>query len=346
MLDPAKAGQVVKNPAKCAGQAVHGAKVALEGVGGSGLIPGSTSPWKRVQLVYLHHAMTNGQILTLSAALVATSMHAQTTFAPTGAKWTYKQAHWGGPDTALMVIEVTGDTLIEGRICKKLQINEGWFGCHQLAQFLSESQDSLFYFGSSTGQHHLVFRWNAAIGDVWSTPVVQIGQQDTLDWTVLDTSLIWVDGLSLRSLEVSVESRQWSSFGFGGTVTERLGNLIAPFAWLYGVCDGEVFAGLRCYEDTDITWQNPLVAQCTLGVGIGEREEAGSWIRPSLASRGEPVFITGVEGSMTVFDATGRQLSAQTVRGEQVITFDRPGAYVLQFSSGRGEWFVERVMVR
>jgi len=297
-------------------------------------------------LVYIHHVMTVRAILAFSSALFATSIHAQTTFAPIGAKWSYKQAHWGGPDTALMVIEAIGDTLIAGRTYRRLQINEGMYlGCHQLARFLSESQDSLFYFASTTGQHHLVFRWNAVTGDSWSTPVHQFGQHDTLDWTVLDTSLIWVDGLSLRSLEVSVESRQWSSFGFGGTVTERLGSLIAPFAWLYGVCDGEVFAGLRCYEDADIHWQNPLVAQCTLGVGIGEREEAGSWIRPSLASRGEPVFITGVEGSMTVFDATGRQLSAQNVHGEQVIRFDRPGTYYLRASTAIGEMLVGRILV-
>jgi hypothetical protein len=33
--DPANAGQVVKNPAKCAGQAVQAAKVALKSVVGS-----------------------------------------------------------------------------------------------------------------------------------------------------------------------------------------------------------------------------------------------------------------------------------------------------------------------
>ena len=77
--------------------------------------PGSTSPWKRVQLVYLHHVMTMRAIIAFCAALCMTTMHAQTTFAPIGAKWSYKQAYWGGPDTNLMVLEVVSDTLIDGR---------------------------------------------------------------------------------------------------------------------------------------------------------------------------------------------------------------------------------------
>ena len=297
-------------------------------------------------MTYFHQGMNIRPSLVISSALIAASLPAQIAFAPIGAKWSYKQAHWGGPDTALMVIEVTGDTLIDGRTCRKLQINEGMhLGCHQLAQFLSESQDSLFYFASTTGQHHLVFRWNAVIGDSWSTPVHQFGQHDTLDWTVLDTSLVLVDGLLLRSLEVNVGSRQWSSFGFGGTVTERLGNLIAPFAWLYGVCDGEIFAGLRCYEDADIIWQNPEVAKCTLGVGLDEHAGPRTVIHPTMVRASEPIMITGTVGSVAVHDATGRRLSTYSINGDRTISLDRPGMYSLWFTTTIGEMAVGRILV-
>lgn len=289
--------------------------------------------------------MTMRAIIAFCAALCMTTMHAQTTFAPIGAKWSYKQAYWGGPDTNLMVLEVVSDTLIDGRTCSKVQVHEGIFGCHEFVQYFAESNDSLFKYDQDAGQFDLLFRWNGSLGESWSTPVENSGFLDTLDWIVLDTSHAIIDGMWLRVLNVNVVPRQSMIYSYGGPIMERLGGPTAPFTWSLGVCDGEIFAGLRCYEDADITWQNPLVTQCALGVGIGEREEAGSWIRPSLASRGEPVFITGVEGSMTVIDATGRQLSAQTVRGEQVITFDRPGTYLLRASTALGEMRVGRIQV-
>ena len=296
--------------------------------------------------MYFHLAMNIRPSLVISSALFAASLPAQTSYAPICAKWYYKQAHWGGPDTNLMVIEATGDTLIEGRTCRTLHINQGWYlGCHQLAMFLSESQDSLFYFASATGQHHLVFRWDAGIGDSWTTPVIQFGQEDTLVWTVLDTSMVMVDGFLLRSLEVDVGSRQWSSFGFGGIITERLGNAVAPFAWLYGVCDGEIFAGLRCYEDADIAWQSPQVAQCALGVGFDEHAGPQMEIRPTVVRAGEPITITATVGSVAVLDATGRQLSMHSINGDRTISLDRPGIYSLRLSTILGAVIMGRVLV-
>ncbi|MBL7940813.1 MAG: T9SS type A sorting domain-containing protein [Flavobacteriales bacterium] len=290
--------------------------------------------------------MTNGQFLTLSVALVATSMHAQTTFAPVGAKWTYKQGSWAGPDTNLMVLEATTDTLIQGRTFTKLQVNEGWFGCHEFVQFFSESNDSLFYFEPDSEQVHLLFRWNALIGESWSTPVEQSGYLDTLDWTVTDTSHTIIDGLWLRTLEVNAESRQWTLFSYGGVYTERLGSYGAPFTWILGFCDGETFLGLRCYEDPEINWQSPQVTQCELGLGVDERDGVRMEIMPTLVLRGEPVQITGAVGSVDVFDATGRLVRTLTTSGRLTFAFDRSGAYVLRLTSDRGERAVQRVMVR
>jgi hypothetical protein len=193
------------------------------------------------------------RILLLVSVLSTAALQAQDTFAPVGAKWTYKQGSWAGPDTNLMVLEAISDTLIQGRTFSKLQVSEGWFGCHEFVQFFSETDDSLFYFDPGSEQYHLLFRWNALVGESWSTPVDQSGYLDTLDWSVTDTSHTIVDGLWLRTLDVNVESRQWMLFSYGGTIAERLGGLGAPFTWILGSCDGETFLGLRCYEDPEIS---------------------------------------------------------------------------------------------
>lgn len=279
--------------------------------------------------------------------LLSTSLNAQTTFAPIGAKWTYKQGSCCGPDTNLMVIEATSDTIIQGRTFSKLQVSEGWFGCHEFVQFFSGSNDSLFYFDPDSDQSHLLFRWDAMIGESWSTPVEQSGYPDTLDWTVMDTSHVVVDGLWLRTLEVNVESRQWMLFSYGGAITERIGGSGAPFTWILGFCDGETFQGLRCYEDPDISWLNPQFPQCDLSVGLNESPAGSSFsIRPTLASVGESIQVNGSQGTILVLDAVGRVVLERTTQGLVTFDLDTPGTYIVRFTAREGGNAHQRIVVR
>ena len=74
--------------------------------------------------------------------LFTTSIAAQT-WAPIGAKWTYKQGHFGGPDTNLAVVEVVGETIIDGRTCSDMAATAGWLLCHKFIRFTCVSNDSL-----------------------------------------------------------------------------------------------------------------------------------------------------------------------------------------------------------
>ncbi len=279
--------------------------------------------------------------------LLSTSLNAQTTFAPIGAKWTYKQGSCCGPDTNLMVIEATSDTIIQGRTFSKLQVSEGWFGCHEFVQFFSGSNDSLFYFDPDSEQSHLLFRWDAIIGESWSTPVEQSGYPDTLDWTVMDTSHVVVDGLWLRTLEVNVESRQWMLFSYGGAITERLGASGAPFTWILGFCDGETFQGLRCYEDPDISWLNPQFQQCDLSVGMDDAITATTFlIRPTVATTGEPIQVIAPRGTITVLDASGRLVHQRSIKGQGSFDLDTPGTYLVRFTTPEGDPTHQRIVVR
>ena len=273
-------------------------------------------------------------------------LSAQTTFAPIGAKWTYKQGTAFSPDTNLAVLEVINDTLIQGRTCSKLQINQGWFGCHEFVQFFSQSNDSLFYFDPASNEFHLLFRWNALLNETWSTPVLQSGYLDTLDWSVADTGHIILDGVWLRTLDVNVESRQWMLFSYGGTITERLGGFGAPFTWILGFCDGETFLGLRCYEDPDISWLNPQFEQCDQITGVPDIFLSSEFmVSPTVIDRGGTISITSTETvSIELLDATGRVV--QHPRTNSALSIDQPGICFVRAISGSRWIGTRRVLVR
>ncbi len=284
--------------------------------------------------------------LILATILLSTALNAQTTFAPLGAKWTYKQGTIFSPDTNLAVLEVINDTFIQGRTCSKLQINQGWFGCHEFVQFLSQSNDSMFYFDPTSNEFHLLFRWDAVVGENWSTPVQQSGFLDTLDWSVIDTGQTTIDGLWLRTLQINVVPRQGTIYGYGGTVIERLGGLWTPFTWILGFCDGETFLELRCYEDPDISWLNPQFEQCDLITGVPDAFVSSElMVSPTVIDRGETISITSTEPlAIELLDATGR--IAQRARTSATISIDQPGFYFIRGVVGSRAISTRRVLVR
>lgn len=208
-------------------------------------------------------------------SLFAVALHAQTPFAPVGAQWTYTQGNFGGPDSTIAVFQVLSDTMLQGRSCSRVTTTEGWFVCHEVVQYLSTSNDSTYYFNEDQQRFHLLFRWNAVPGDTWSTPITQDGAADTLDWTVSDTGHVAIGGSVLRTLTVGQTSRQNTLYcPLAGVITEQLGGN-APFTWLHGACDAEIYLGLRCYEENifplpepppppPISWLNPQYPQCAL----------------------------------------------------------------------------------
>ena len=280
--------------------------------------------------------------IVLFCLLIPFTIAAQTTFAPVGAKWTYLQGIWSGPDTNLAVLEVVSDTIIDGRVCSMLHVDQGWFGCHEFVQYFTESNDSLFYYDVESDQFHLLFRWNANIGETWSTPVAQASYLDTLDWAVLDTGHVVIDGLQLRTVEIIVDPRQFLLYSESwGWITERLGGIVAPFTWILGACDAESFQGLRCYEDPDISWLNPQFPQCELSTSISEAAllPTINW-SPSVLQAGTPCTLTSTDvrvARLEALDASGRRvISVVAASGHAVVQFADPGCYVLRWETSGG----------
>lgn len=288
---------------------------------------------------------------TLLIALLLPLLAPAQSWAPVGATWTYKQGIWSGPDTNLAVITLTGDTLIQGKTCDKLQTIDGYFNCFPFYDLIHYDGDSLWIYDEHDDRFMLLMCMSALPGDSWATELQHSsgGVRDTITWTVLDTATIIVDGVALRSLDLSSASANlilspncWPHCTF----IERIGNLKYLFDFQNGVCDAETFLGLRCYEDNEITWQSPDVPQCALGTGITEAGAATPFnMSPNPVLAGEPTLLELIgmaePTDMYVYDAMGREvlqsrlMEARTpltlpVRGMYVIVLRRAGVPVAQ----------------
>ncbi|MGV9013548.1 MAG: T9SS type A sorting domain-containing protein [Flavobacteriales bacterium] len=288
------------------------------------------------------------------------TLRAQTPFAPIGSQWTYTQGSCCGPDSTIAVLQVLSDTVINGRTCSNVTTASGWFGCYEVVHYFTVSNDSMYYFNEDLQQYQLLFRWNAVPGDTWSTPISQGAFRDTLDWAVSDTGHVIIGGVSLRTLTVDQNSRQWELFcPLGGVITEQLGGS-APFTWIYAACDGETYNGLRCYEENifpmpepppppPISWLNPQYPQCGLVTAVQELSGKGGFtVSPSVVLAGQPFSITLTPGTVDPFmrswDSTGRLVLEHAVTPSGAFTLSHAGVYFIQLE-GNGTRIMTRRLV-
>ena len=259
---------------------------------------------------------------TLAALLPLTAL-AQS-WAPIGAKWTYSQGYVSSPDSNLAIINAVGDTLLGGRTYTRLEVQGGWFTCHAFLPYFAANADTVWFWDTYQEQEQVLFRWDALPGESWSTPIsVFENIFDTLEWTVLDTGHVQVDGSWLRQLFVEVISAQGLLDPVNqGLITERLGGSTAPFTWTLGPCDAEIFNHLRCYEDAEVQWHHPMIPGCALGLPTTVRfdDPDAIWHVADTRPQGgpqDPSFIATTTtryfyaGDTTIAGETWRRMWAQ-----------------------------------
>ncbi|MEX1132254.1 MAG: T9SS type A sorting domain-containing protein [Flavobacteriales bacterium] len=296
--------------------------------------------------------MRHALLLALILPILAQAQN----WAPIGATWTYKQGQVASPDTNLAMITITGDTLIQGRNCAKLEATSGYYACYPFYDFIHYDGDSLWIYDQYDDRFMLLMCMNAMPGDAWTTELQHSngGVRDTITWTVLDTATIVVDGTPLRSLDLSYASNGalspycWPHCTF----IERIGNLKYLFDFQIGVCDAEIFQGLRCYEDNDISWQSPSVPQCALSTGISEWDDSSIISlspNPVPAGAQVQVEITRQQGAvqLVVHDALGREVLRSDVRDERtVLSLPTSGSYLVRLLRDGTSVAQQRLVVR
>jgi hypothetical protein len=209
-------------------------------------------------------------------------------------------------------------------------------------QPLFQQFSPLYVFGQAPG-----FEWTTYI-DYWFGT-------DTMTWTVVDTGHVTVDGVPLRSMEVNA----FAAGPYGttslssGIIHERIGDLRFLFPWIMGACDSEVNGPLRCYSDTDITWQDPGIPQCALGTSVPERNTQGLRVQPTLLDRGGWIMVEtdvlhlGPDLSIRISDLGGRILLERRITDPgTTLQMDMPGAFVITLTREGTPLARQRVVVR
>lgn len=274
-----------------------------------------------------------------------------TVFAPVGAMWTYTQRFAWGPDSALFNLTCTGDTLILGRSCSIIQggVTDCYFPWVNGTAYIHSSGDSIFLFEPGDQSFDLLYAFNAVAGDTWDFQRYIAGPLDSVHFEVIATSTTVIDGMPLRVLDVEqtvVYDGVGPMWPMPIRIIERLGNLTYHFLWGSEACDMDILGPLRCYEDPGITWLNPQFPQCELSVGIAEQHTTPLLTAlPTLAATGEPIHLTCDRGLIELFDAAGRTMLERTTSGFTTLELERPGTYLLRFTSRNGEVAHEWIVV-
>lgn len=149
--------------------------------------------------------------------------------------------------------------------------------------FSGTDQDTLYWFGAIPGDHW----YPAFVNDSTCQPLV-----------VTDTSTTVIDGMPLRTLQVS-----------GYTIMERIGCTWDMFMYCPNwIIDGPM--GMRCYQDAQINFQ-PVSYACDQLAGIPDAQRTPLIIYPNPGTDHFTLELPPGPHFITVFDAQGRVVLRQ-----------------------------------
>lgn len=182
-------------------------------------------------------------LTTLFFCIISISVFAQQPFAPIGAKWNFPQFFPFSSQTGLATYTSIGDTIIENKSCRIVYKDEYSCYANNGNHYFHQSNDSIFYYHQTDEEFHLLFVFNAQIGDSWEI-------QD-LNFDAVYTCK--VDSISYFYYSPN-DSLKIQHIDFGnGTTIKLYENIGFDFAFFlptgFPICDNAVEQNLLCYED-------------------------------------------------------------------------------------------------
>jgi hypothetical protein len=252
--------------------------------------------------------------------------NAQNDWAPVGAKWNYLEHPFEGNIIRNFSISSISDTVIQNIECRVLS---GWSGCSPLLLnnlFVYSEGQKVFFFDFNTETFFLLYDFGLNIGESWTIYFSNEWDEelDSLTLTVIDTSSIIVNGISLK---VQTVSQQSFDYYFSGEIIEKIGNtyFLLP---QYGACDPPT-GPLVCYQDSVLgLYETGEAPSCDwTNVGINESVLSQLEIFPNPAHDFLYLKNNSQKLNYKILDYTGRViLSGKTEKEINVQTLS-PGYY-------------------
>ena len=176
-----------------------------------------------------------------------------------------------GPDGGFFKLQITGDTLVAGKACKKIK---GGFGCAMIPAggILNYEGRKVFYYDTLSRKFFQLYDYGAKVGDtlttIWHFNFLR--RYDTIVSVVTDVDSFLHDGRFLAIQNTRRISKNNINDWLGIT-REKLGKSFFYFPQ-YGACDPVQF-GVRCYDEPNTSIIKLVTYRCdTVFTIIGTSE--------------------------------------------------------------------------
>lgn len=294
----------------------------------------------------------------------------------TGTTWTYfyefNPPFPDQPNTANIDFAITGQTVLNGTECSKMEVPEGednpFVHLSVVAPYyFYESNDSVFYATDYDPTFRLAYDFNAEAGDSWlfHVPVEEFDVVDTFLVTVTDVSTTIIDGEELRVLNLTYDNISPVAHTYilqnpiDITVTERLGSPVLFFVPVgesggeVSVSEGPFNIALQCYASETLNYINPDFESCVLSTNE-QAQNSDLKVYPNPAETDLFVRIPTLQNRidrLEIYDLHGRLVQdyAITRSSEDGMALNisslQAGMYVVRAWSD-GQAYAQKAIVR
>ncbi len=255
--------------------------------------------------------------------IVLAPAQAQLEWAPVGAKY-YYSTWWGfSGETGVTVVEVAGDTMVQGKNCRYFRRASGtvpWTAACQAFYDITYSENRQVYFlDEYTQDFKLFYDFNKMPGEVWDVTLCGYEpwcQVDTLRMQVAAVTDTVLNNVTVRKMNLTSYILSYPTYTFQWVVYEGIGNIpVMHFFWERCITVEAGILNLRCYESPTHGIFNFVGGQpCGVYTAAGEAQAAVEQLRmyPNPAREWLNVELPqGGRGQLALYDAQGRLLKTQ-----------------------------------
>ncbi|MFN8286223.1 MAG: T9SS type A sorting domain-containing protein [Chitinophagales bacterium] len=276
-------------------------------------------------------------VFTIALCMLLYYAKAQT-WCPAGTSWTYGIGYAFSPKQDYCIWYYSGDTVINGHMCKQIHSNN--------PPFIEQSNNLITYEDSNK-----VYWWNAHINKF--TVLYDFTKNAGESWTITkDTCAVLVHVDSTSTIIINGNSRkvQYVSGDWYGNIVEGIGNRYQPTPDVWYLCYGiyvdmDYYTGLRCYQDTIIGFHDFQIAPSCDYIVSGIQENAVSTFTISPNPASDFITVSNLPRdakAYIIFNGLG-ELTAKGVvskESEQINLQNLPaGNYYLQIIADKGSGY-------